>query len=73
VISYHLPYKADVKLSLYVLDGTKIREWQEQNREAGRQQVYLDASGLQPGFYLLRLDVLGMDASCSATVKLIRK
>ena len=73
VISYHLPYKADVKLSLYALDGTKIREWQEQNREAGRQQVYLDASGLQPGFYLLRLDVLGMDASCSATVKLIRK
>ena len=73
VISYQLPCKSGVTLSLYALDGTKIRDWQEQTQEAGRQQVYLDASDLQPGFYLLRLDARGMGVSCSGTVKLIRK
>ncbi len=73
VISYQLPCKASVTLSLYALDGTKIRDWQEQTQEAGRQQLYLDASALQPGFYLLRLDAHGMGFSCSGTVKLIRK
>ncbi|MDD2560054.1 MAG: CotH kinase family protein [Bacteroidales bacterium] len=73
VISYQLPYKASVTLSLYTLDGTKIRDWQEQTLEAGRQQLCLDASDLQPGFYLLRLDARGMGVSCSGTVKLIRK
>ncbi len=73
VISYQLPWKADVTLSLYALDGTRIRDWQEQTQEAGRQQIHLDASGLQPGFYLLRLHAQGRGTSCTATVKLIRK
>ncbi|NLB02217.1 MAG: hypothetical protein GX841_02300, partial [Bacteroidales bacterium] len=73
VISYQLPYKASLRLSLFALDGTKIRELQAQTLEAGRHQIYLDAHDLQAGFYLLRLEAHGLGTSYSGTIKLVRK
>ncbi|MEM8906804.1 MAG: T9SS type A sorting domain-containing protein, partial [Bacteroidota bacterium] len=57
LLSYTLPQASSVRLSLYDLDGQKIRDLDYQAQQtAGLQHYVLSADSLSPGTYGLRLD-----------------
>jgi hypothetical protein len=54
-ISYDLPESAEVHLAVYDLLGRRVVELVDGFREAGTHTMWLDASGMSGGVYLLRL------------------
>lgn len=61
VIRFELPTAADVRLTIYDLQGRSVRTWADERRPAGRHSMPwegTDASGrrLASGMYLIRLE-----------------
>jgi aminopeptidase N len=54
-ISYQLPAKGFVNLSVYDISGCKVAELVNGTREAGSHEVTFDASSLASGVYLYKL------------------
>ena len=55
-IQYLLAAYCEVKLSVYNLLGMKVRSLVDQQQDAGKQQVDLNAEDLLPGVYIYRLE-----------------
>ncbi len=58
-VSYELFAKSDVEIALYSINGRKIRSFfrDELDRGLYNKIIYLRENGIQPGIYLLRLQV----------------
>ena len=68
VISYRLPVKSRVELSIYNLIGQKVATLVSQSQPAGLHKVEWDASGFASGIYFYQLK---MNGHVSGTKKLI--
>lgn len=54
IISFELPIRSHVMLTLYDVLGRQVKTLIDENREAGHYSVALDASGLSSGVYFYR-------------------
>jgi hypothetical protein len=61
VLSYTVPRRSQVQLTLLDVQGRVVSRVFDGNREAGRYAVPLDAGGLAPGLYFVRLQARGAD------------
>jgi hypothetical protein len=59
VLSYTVPRRSQVQLTLLDVQGRVVSRVFDGNREAGRYAVPLDAAGLAPGLYFVRLQARG--------------
>ena len=69
-IRYTLPEATGVRLALYDVTGREVAIVQEGSRPAGQGAAVLDAAGMAPGVYVLRLTAGG--ESVSQTITLTR-
>lgn len=63
VVPFVLAAAGHVRLTVHDLLGREVARIVDETREAGRQQVMLDARAMRPGAYLLRLQVGGSTAT----------
>jgi hypothetical protein len=61
VMSYTVPRRSQVLLTLLDLQGRVVSRMFAGNREAGHYAVPLEAGGLPPGLYFVRLQARGVD------------
>jgi hypothetical protein len=61
VLSYTVPRRSQVQLTLLDVQGRVVSRVFAGNREAGRYTAPLDAGGLAPGLYFARLQARGVD------------
>jgi hypothetical protein len=61
VLSYTVPRRSQVQLTLLDLQGRVVSRLFDGNREAGRYAVPLDAGVLAPGLYFAHLHATGVD------------
>jgi len=61
VMSYTVPRRSQVQLTLLDVQGRVVSRVFDGNREAGRYTVPLDTGGLAPGLYFVRLQARGAD------------
>jgi hypothetical protein len=54
-ITYTLPGKSDVHLSLYDLNGKEVKSFINEQQDAGKHLIKADVSSLAPGVYYYRL------------------
>ncbi|MEO5989865.1 MAG: PQQ-binding-like beta-propeller repeat protein [Candidatus Eisenbacteria bacterium] len=54
-IEYELPARTLVRLALFDLQGREVAMLDQGERDPGRRVAVLDAAGLRPGLYLVRL------------------
>lgn len=62
IAEFDLPSRSAVRLALYDVSGRRVRTIAEGVREAGRQSVRVDVTGLKIGVYFLKLDAAGTSA-----------
>ncbi len=55
-ISYSLPRKSDVRLSIFNMKGQLVKELVNENKPAGSYTISLNASNMASGIYFYRLD-----------------
>jgi hypothetical protein len=55
-VSYDLPVRSRVKLSIYNILGQEVATLVDKEQEPGRYNVKFDASGLPSGIYFYRLE-----------------
>ena len=67
-MTYRLPAAADVRLDVFDALGRQVRTLVDGRRPAGEHQASLQASGLPPGLYVVRLTASGQ----TATRRLVR-
>lgn len=60
-LSFALPHRARVTMSLLDVQGREVAQWAEVDREAGRHAALLDVSSLRAGLYFLRLRAQGAE------------
>lgn len=56
-IAYNLSDKSKVQISLFDLSGQEIKKILENKQQQGKQKIQLDASSMQPGIYLVVIQV----------------
>jgi hypothetical protein len=61
VLSYTVPRRSQVELTLLDVQGRVVSRMFDGNREAGNYAVPLDAGGLAPGLHSAHLHAAGVD------------
>ncbi|KAA3615242.1 MAG: T9SS C-terminal target domain-containing protein [Calditrichaeota bacterium] len=62
-ISYQIPIKTKVELSIYNILGQKIKTLVNQKQSAGKHKIKFDASGLSSGVYFYKLTTIDFTQS----------
>lgn len=70
-ITFSLPEKANVVLSVYNPVGELVRRLTEKEYEAGKYEIDFNASGLTSGVYFYRIDVTGDKGNYTDSKKLV--
>ena len=60
-LSYALPQRAHVRLSVVDVQGREVAQLTNAEREAGRHVAQLDVSDLRAGLYFIRLRAAGQE------------
>jgi hypothetical protein len=55
VISYQVPVKSFVSLKVYDIIGREIQSLVNEEKDAGRYEIYFDASSLSSGVYFYKI------------------
>jgi hypothetical protein len=63
IVSFELPSKQTVEVSLYSIDGVKVRSVYRQQLAAGLQKAAILKGDLPAGIYLLNVDGENVKAS----------
>jgi hypothetical protein len=61
MLSYAVPHRANVRVTLLDVQGRELTVLTQGEREAGRYTVPLEAASLPPGLHFIRLQAPGVD------------